>query len=155
MNPQDPLANLAPLREPELVSWWPLAPGWWLLLVLCIASLAALCWWAWRRHQRSAYRRQALAQLATLMAQYDGDITYLREANALLKSVALSAYPAADVAAKHSDDWERFLNSTVKPGQSFAPGFSSAAYSNAPTAVDAHAVHRSAQYWIKHHRVSA
>ena len=33
MNPQDPLAALHPLRTPEPIGWWPLAPGWWVLLM--------------------------------------------------------------------------------------------------------------------------
>ena len=34
MTPTDPLAPLNPLRQPEAISWWPLAPcggSWWLL----------------------------------------------------------------------------------------------------------------------------
>jgi len=66
MNPQDPLANLNPLRQPELISWWPLAPGWWLLLAIVLLGLSALVYFLIRRHRDNAYRRRALQQLQRL-----------------------------------------------------------------------------------------
>ena len=63
MNPQDPLAALHPLRTPEPIGWWPLAPGWWVLLV-AVVLLAALAVYLARRHyRRNAYRRVAMLQL--------------------------------------------------------------------------------------------
>ena len=75
MNPQDPLAQLQPLREPELISWWPLAPGWWLLCGLLFLLLLSLTWWLLRRYRANAYRRQALRQLDQLQESFrlDGD----------------------------------------------------------------------------------
>ena len=87
MNPQDPLAALHPLREPELVSWWPPAPGWWVLGALLLLGLAILTWFALRRYQRNAYRRQALARLEALQSEYRsaGDLgSYAAGINALL-----------------------------------------------------------------------
>ena len=70
MNPQDPLADLHPLRQPELIGWWPPALGWWLLLlavILCVASLVYVLLW---RYRRNAYRRRALIQLQSLHTDY-------------------------------------------------------------------------------------
>ena len=94
MNPQDPLANLQPLREPELIGWWPLAPGWWFLIVLVLLGIAALTYLCYRRYQANAYRRQAVAQLNGLHGRWLSDRdgrTYLSAINTLLKSVALRA----------------------------------------------------------------
>ena len=30
----DPLAQLRDIHLPEPILWWPLAPGWWVLIVL-------------------------------------------------------------------------------------------------------------------------
>ena len=58
-----------------------------------------------RRRRARAYRRQALAQLDSLRTRYqqtqDAN-AYLAEANALLKSAALMAYPRRDIAASRS-----------------------------------------------------
>ncbi|MCB1675836.1 MAG: DUF4381 domain-containing protein, partial [Halioglobus sp.] len=94
MNPQDPLANLHPLREPLAVSWWPPAPGWWLVLALGIGTVLALTALLLRRYRRSRYRRQALQRLAQMHERYlaDGDAAqFATQTNALLKAVALRA----------------------------------------------------------------
>lgn len=157
MNPQDPLANLQPLREPELIAWWPLAPGWWLLLVLCLAALAGICWLLWRRYQANAYRRRALQQLEALRLGYleDSDnARYLAASNALLKSVALRAYPAGEVAARSGSDWADFLNRSLSETARFPPEFVSAAYRRVCPELDLEQIHACAITWIKTHEVS-
>ena len=68
MNPNDPLADLADIHLPNSISAWPLAPGWWVLIILACAGLVALfkLWSKW--HASRLYRRQALAQLNSIEA---------------------------------------------------------------------------------------
>lgn len=157
MNPQDPLAALHPLREPTAISWWPLAVGWWILLLLMLAAVAALGYQLWQRHQRSAYRRQALRQLDELRSYHVAnrdDLTYIEGINALLKSVALFAYPARDVASRHGECWRTFLNESLPSSEQFTEDFANAAYVNARPAIDTEQLHRSARFWIMHHKVA-
>ena len=59
-------------------------------------ALSLLIWWSLRRRRRNAYRRRALARLQELRALHPGDTdaqAYTAAVNALLKSVALIAYP--------------------------------------------------------------
>lgn len=157
MNPQDPLANLHPLRQPEAIGWWPLAPGWWLLLVLGLACLMVLAYWLWRRRRSSAYRRVALARLAALQDQYRRDQDprqYLDQLNTLLKSVALHAYPRRDVAALSGRPWLEFLNSSFTPIEPFPLELVTAGYRATPPAIDIDQSYRVASQWIKRHRVS-
>ena len=49
----DPLAELRDIHLPEAVGYWPLAPGWWLLLVSALV-LAGLIVWTVRRYRRNA-----------------------------------------------------------------------------------------------------
>jgi len=63
MNPApqaNPLDQLRDIHLPEAVSWWPLAPGWWLLMVLTCLLLVGLLICLYRRHQSNRYRRQAI-----------------------------------------------------------------------------------------------
>lgn len=155
MNPQDPLAQLQPLREPELISWWPLAPGWWLLCGLLLLLLLSLTWWLLRRYRANAYRRQALRQLDQLQESFrlDGDsMNTLAAVNALLKAVALRAYPRRDIAASSGGDWQAFLDSTG--GDGFPPGFASAAYHRECPELDMETVLASARLWIRRHEVT-
>lgn len=110
MNPEMMLSQLAPLREPMAISWWPLAPGWWVLLVLCIAALAGLLVWLRKRRLKTAYRRIALIALNELRArQGEQD-----ELNWLLKATALRAFPQQQVAALHGQQWQQFLESSCR-----------------------------------------
>ena len=73
----NPLDQLAPLIDPEPISWWPPAPGWWLLGLALLLGLAAL----WRFRHRlikrkprvppepvlDPQRQEALAELARLL----------------------------------------------------------------------------------------
>ena len=65
MNNLDPLAALRPLHAPPAISWWPPAPGWWLLLAaLAILGTAVLIY----RRIRSLrlLRRTVLAELEAI-----------------------------------------------------------------------------------------
>ena len=56
-----------PLRDlhlPEPVGWWPLAPGWWVILVIVATALGYVLWRLYRRWQFNAPRRFALRELA-------------------------------------------------------------------------------------------
>lgn len=157
MNPQDPLANLKPLRPGELIGWWPPAPGWWLLLAIVIVALAALTFYLLKRYQRNAYRRVALARLQSLHATYDTQRNasdYLAQLNALLKSVALRAYPREQVAATHGMQWRNFLNQGLPPALQFPADFDAAAYQKTCPELDLAQLQLSARHWIKKHKAS-
>ena len=139
MNPEDPLANLHPLRQPELIGWWPPAPGWWLLLCLAVIAVALVIYLV-RRHQRkNAYRRHALHQLQALDAQYHADNNageYLAHINALLKSVALLAYSRSSVASQHGAAWRNFINLSLPSDVQLPSEFDDAIYQSQNPQID-------------------
>ncbi len=157
MNPQDPLANLHPLRTPELIGWWPLAPGWWILLLAGILLVTTLTYLLHKRYRKNAYRRRALLQLQSLHTDYLAKSDtgyYLSQINALLKSVALLAYPRTEIAAEHGAAWRAFLNRSLPPAEQFQPAFDDAAYQKNCPEIDVAQVHRAAQHWIRRHKVA-
>ena len=158
MNPQDPLANLHPLREPAMIGWWPPAPGWWLLGALVLLALSALVWFLVRRYRANAYRRQALAQLESLHRQFatSGDNgAFVVNTNALLKSVALRAYPRRQVAASSGAQWLAFLNNSCRGNAAaFDDRFVAALYREDQPDIDPEQLRRAAAQWIRRHEVA-
>jgi hypothetical protein len=121
MEAEDPLKDLADIHLPDPVSFWPPAPGWWVLAALVLAALiyAGLRYAAhWRRKQ---HLLAALRELDEVYATYqshktqtDHDtagLTYLQECNTVLKRVALLHHSADSVARLHGKAWLAFLDS--------------------------------------------
>lgn len=155
MMAEDPLARLQPLREPDLIGWWPPAPGWWILGVLALVSLGFMGWWIWRWRRRNAYRRQALRQLRSIEQDYleHNDLTRcIPEVNALLKSAALYAFPRREIAAASGESWLEFLNRQLPREEAFPPEFGTAIYVAETPRLDMDQVLRSARCWVKRHR---
>tara|TARA_B110000305_G_scaffold76817_1_gene86303 strand:- start:1102 stop:1446 length:345 start_codon:yes stop_codon:yes gene_type:complete len=110
-----------------------------------------------RHYRRNAYKRRALIQLQSLHADYHAKkehSQYLRELNTLLKSVALVAYPRADIAASHGEAWRTFLNTSLPKEEHFESVFNDAVYQKTCPEIDVEQLHRSAQLWIKHHKAA-
>jgi len=117
-----------PLRDihlPEPVSWWPLAPGWWLLLAILVLIIlvAVLLYRRYRSPRRSALRqaRRTLTRIRTDYAGEGDDQCLIRELSALLRRTAVSVYKRDDVAALIDRDWLMFLDSAMA-GQPFSDG---------------------------------
>ena len=156
MNQADPLAQLHPLREPALIGWWPLAPGWWWLLALFLLAVAAGAWWLYLHHRRNAYRRLGLRQLALIQRHYDQDRDSGKVAcgvNALLKTVALKAYPRRDIAAISGESWREVLCASAPAGPAFDTAALTAQYRRDAGEIDVDALLLAARHWISRHEV--
>ena len=106
------LQNLHDIVTPAAVSWWPLAPGWYVIAGLVLLTIAGVAWRSWRRYLASGYRRDALHACAAIELRI-GDPALrwscLADLAELLKRVALAAYPREQVAGLTGDAWWRFL----------------------------------------------
>lgn len=120
MNPD--LSQLRDIHMPEPVSWWPPAPGWWLLLV-ALLSIIALLWGAYRYRQRNAWRRIALAELSRLHQQYQTQLfvphLVVGQLSVLLRRVAISRFPREEAASLSGDQWLAFLDRSRRDGARF------------------------------------
>lgn len=119
----DPLAQLKDIHLPEPVGWWPLAPGWYLLMVLGVLLVFGLTYWFYRRHLNALAKHKALDLLKMYKEQYEKEndiqLTSARISE-LLRRVALVYFPRVQVASLHGDAWLNFLNQTCK-GIDFQP----------------------------------
>ena len=149
MNPEMMLAQLAPLREPAPVDWWPLAAGWWILIALVLLTGCLLGRWYHIRRSRRQYRRMALAELRQLRERSAA----ADELNRLLKAAALRAYSHETVARLHGQQWLDFLCNTcdtvtVESLRTLEDRYCSKPAVVSPTLFDA------AEDWIRNHEVS-
>lgn len=123
--------------EPPL---WPPPASFWVLMPL----VAMLLWSAWllgrRLRGRSAYRRAGLAALGPARSVHDVSV--------VLKRVALSAWPRAEVAGLHGGAWVAFLNVHCRSSR-----FPDDAFAQPAAPADA-ALREAAARWICRHRVA-
>lgn len=149
MNPEEMLTQLAPLRAPPEIGWWPLAPGWWALLIATlIASAFALRWYLRRRHDRR-YRKLALTELQ-LLRENKGAVDAL---NRLLKAAALRAYPNQAVAALHGKSWLEFLCRTCPKLSAEQIRDLELPYQAHPPSISEY-LFDAAECWLKRHEVT-
>lgn len=120
-----------PLRDlhlPPDIGWWPMAPGWWVLLAIAAAALAWLSYRSFLRWRAGMPRRSALRQLSLLVKQYreSGNIQQLSiELSELLRRAMLAYAPRDEVAGLTGRSWLRWLDRgmdeksfSAGPGQS-------------------------------------
>lgn len=159
----DPLAELRDIHLPEAVGYWPLAPGWWLLLA-SVLLLAGLIVWAVRRYRRNAYRRAAVKELNNIYQQYISDLQgstgpdagqkYLQQVNRLLKQVYFT-HGGSQVAGLSSDLW-------ISELQRVAPGVSIDCFADRLAALyrpeldvsepDAERIQQELHRWLQQHK---
>lgn len=101
--------GLRDIHAPAPPPLWPPAPGWWLVLTLCAAALAAAGLRLWRVLRARARRRRILGELAALDGRLQGP-ELAAAVSALLKRVALSRFPRAEVAPLTGQAWLDFLD---------------------------------------------
>jgi len=101
------------LHLPDAIGWWPLAPGWWLVIALLVLGLGLLLRDALRRHSRSRARRHALRQLEQYTAAFAGHgdaVTLGIEVSELLRRAMLAYAPRGDVAGLTGEAWLAWLD---------------------------------------------
>lgn len=105
-----------PLRDlhlPEAIGWWPLAPGWWVVVALTVAGLVYLCRLYLRFRARGVARRHALRQLKELTAdfeQHHDAVAFSSSISELLRRTMLAYAPRHEVAGLVGDEWLVWLD---------------------------------------------
>jgi len=115
MQQPDPLAALHPIHLPQPISWWPPAPGWWVLL-FALLLLAVVAVFVWRRHRNGLHKPSLKSIINSALDEYSnvesllshGDRDATARLSALMRRVAVAMYPAA--AGLTGDAWLIWLD---------------------------------------------
>ena len=110
MNPQSITSMLEPLRSPAAVSWWPPAPGWWILALLLLLVLAVLARWLWRDHRRGAPLRSAKSELQLIREDDGAPGERIARLTALQRRIAIRMAGRRACAGLTGTSWIGFLN---------------------------------------------
>lgn len=166
MEAEDPLSELADIHLPDAVSFWPPAPGWWLVGALLLAALAyggLLLFRRWQQQRRLAMALHELEQVYKLYTSWQqssetdagqAGLTLLHGCNSVLKRVALVHYPEQEVASLSGQSWLRFLDRTgatdaFSTGSARVLGDGSYRRSFAADNETCEAIVQAVQQWIK------
>ena len=85
----------------EPVSWWPLASGWYVLILVLTMAIIWLGVKFWNQWKANQYRRDALRELKSISPA---------DLPALVKRVSLCIYPREQVATLSGEAWLEFLD---------------------------------------------
>lgn len=153
-----PLDQLADIHLPDGVSWWPLAPGWWILLALFV--LAIIVFFIIRqRKQQNHYRIIAQQELDSIYARYNESqdaAAYLQALSVLLRRTALTAYPKSFNASIKGAEWLNWLDAVCPtPNEKFSGELGQSLLANIyqkNPQIDALGLQHLSSVWIAQHR---
>ena len=117
MNPEDLLSQLRDLDAPAAIGWWPLAPGWWVLIFLLTLALVFGIYRLITSYRAEAPFRAAQIEIAEAEERYlqeqetvQAASKLLQETNAILKRLATSFDPHTEVAGLTGQSWRNYLS---------------------------------------------
>tara|TARA_B100001059_G_scaffold129629_1_gene129582 strand:- start:983 stop:1468 length:486 start_codon:yes stop_codon:yes gene_type:complete len=103
--------DLSPVITPDTPTWWPLAWGWWAVIVTSIILIAFVFYIAKRRKNDQQPKQEALSYFTNSQSS---DRLSPSEAQRILRQAALSYFPREKVAGLAGDDWLKFLDTQLK-----------------------------------------
>ncbi len=156
-NQADPLEQLRDIHLPDTVSLWPLAPGWWLVIIVLLITVAVGSTLLLKRYRRNAYRRSAISKLERLdRYRHDGDFSnYLQQVNLLLRQTALSFSEREAIASLTGKDWLAFLDhsgNTSEFSQGAGKILAQGPYQKSIDGNDLSQLHQLVSRWIEEHQ---
>ncbi|MEZ9442162.1 DUF4381 domain-containing protein [Vibrio sp. 10N.222.54.F12] len=103
--------DLSPVIAPDAPTWWPLAWGWWAVVITAIALIALVFFILKRRKNNQQAKQEALSYFSN---RQSSNRLSPSEAQRILRQAALSYFPREKVAGLAGDDWLKFLDAQLK-----------------------------------------
>lgn len=104
--------SLRDIHMPTEVNWWPIAPGWWLLILVSLFFFL-LAYKKYRQRRQIRRSWQIVSQSLELFAglqKYSDDIAFIKGISALLRRTAISLYGKEETAGLSGQAWLQFLD---------------------------------------------
>ena len=116
----DLLSQLDDIRGLDQISWWPLAPGWWVLFALILLAGGA-AYWRRRAYWRS-WKGDARMALDRLDAGLNDDNAQQTAAGlaTLVRRIAIHRHSRAECAGLWGQDWLQWLTAKDPGGFDWA-----------------------------------
>lgn len=108
------LSGMQDIQLPADIGWWPLAPGWWALIVVGLLLLLIAIVWsirAVRRRRKQAAAAKSALQMLQQLDSHDPQLAV--QISALLKRTAISYGDRKQVAALTDDAWYHYLDAVL------------------------------------------
>ncbi|MEZ8649049.1 DUF4381 domain-containing protein [Vibrio splendidus] len=102
--------DLSPIITPSAPSWWPLAWGWWAVIITAIALIALVFFIVKRRKNNQQAKQEALSYFSNSQSQDDLSPSAAQD---IVRQAALSYFPRDKVAGLSGDDWLAFLDAQL------------------------------------------
>ena len=115
MNPDIASLPLRDIHLPETVPWWPLAPGWWILLGLLVSVTVLVVLLRYLK-KRKRFSKLVMYELNQITTQYESDKDskkLLMGLSGILRRVSITAFPDRNPAAMTGEDWLKFLDDII------------------------------------------
>jgi len=111
------LDKLRDIYMPADPSWWPLAPGWWIVIALLVLSGIYLGFKYYQRKQYQRWQQRVLGEIDKALTEHaDNRSLQLARISEVLRRVALQRYPDDKVATLQGNKWLEFLDKTGGDG---------------------------------------
>ena len=148
----NPLDNLKDIHMPDAIGLWPLAPGWWVVIIVTSIALVFTSYLLFKFYRSTDYKRVSKKQLSLINEQAMNDTDYIKALNILLKQTALAVNSREKIARLSANAWLEFLDKHVE-NKAFSQGIGQVLgqgpYQAAPLDIDKKKLNLLITQWIK------
>jgi len=113
--PDQQLLDLRDIHLPEAISWWPIAPGWWIIFASIILIITAI-FISRKIYLKKQLGREIHTELDDIKRQYKqtkNKSQLAKSLSILLRRANISYYPKTDSAGLIGSEWLTYLDSTM------------------------------------------
>lgn len=105
------LENLADVSLGQKPSIWPLAWGWWVVIVLAFLAIAVIVWFVTAHIRKHKFKRKALRAVQSVSKN---ETQALANLHAVLRRAVMHYFGPQNISSLQGDSWQQFLQDRAK-----------------------------------------